>query len=179
MKDNQRISKYLVWFNSLAVRSPWGEAALRYRFYDGLPPRLKDGISKGDGKPQSLAGLRDKAMSIDARYWERQQERSREQNQAQCSQQSKQSTQSTSTPSTSSTTPGTLSRTSDQASPKSKGTTKPATPKPDLSGKLDSKGKLTQQERQYHMDKNLCLYCGKPGHRTSDCSLTGASSAKG
>ena len=37
MKDSQCISNYLVHFNLLAVRCPWGEPALRYRFYKGLP----------------------------------------------------------------------------------------------------------------------------------------------
>ena len=36
MKDSQCISDYLVHFNSLAIRCPWGEPALRYRFYEGL-----------------------------------------------------------------------------------------------------------------------------------------------
>ena len=57
MKDTQRISDYLVCFNSLAVRCPWGESALWYRFYEGLPARLKDEICKGDGKPTTLAEL--------------------------------------------------------------------------------------------------------------------------
>jgi hypothetical protein len=29
---------------------------------------------------------------------------------------------------------------------------------------LDSKGKLTQQEQQRWIDKNLCLFCGGSGH---------------
>ena len=37
MKDGQQLSDYLVQFNSLATQSSWGESALRYRFYDGLP----------------------------------------------------------------------------------------------------------------------------------------------
>ncbi|KAF8814493.1 hypothetical protein BYT27DRAFT_7082053, partial [Phlegmacium glaucopus] len=37
MKDSQCISKYLVWVNSLAVCCSWGESALRYGFYKGLP----------------------------------------------------------------------------------------------------------------------------------------------
>ena len=34
MKDSQCILEYLVHFNSLAVRCPWGESALWYRFYE-------------------------------------------------------------------------------------------------------------------------------------------------
>ena len=57
MKDSQCISNYLVHFNSLAVHCPWGEPALRYRFYEGLPAQVKDKICKGDGKLQTLAEL--------------------------------------------------------------------------------------------------------------------------
>ena len=57
MKNSQWISEYLVHFNSLAVHCPWGEAALRYRFYEGLLARLKDKICKGDGKPNTLSKL--------------------------------------------------------------------------------------------------------------------------
>ena len=80
MKDSQRISKYLVRFNSLAVRCSWGEFALRHRFYDGLPSRLKDDVSCGDGKPKDLLGMRRKAQNSNTRYWECVQECSREGN---------------------------------------------------------------------------------------------------
>ena len=66
MKDSQCISEYLVHFNSLAVRCPWGESALRYRFYEGLPARLKDEICRGDGKPNTLSELRKKALLGDS-----------------------------------------------------------------------------------------------------------------
>jgi hypothetical protein len=32
-------------------------------------------------------------------------------------------------------------------------------------GKLRKRGKLTPEERKHCMDNNLCLYCGKPGHK--------------
>ena len=78
MKDSARISDYMVKFASLAIRCPWGELALKYRFYDGLPARIKDKLSKLD-KPQTLEELQTCCQHIDARYWERQQERAREQ----------------------------------------------------------------------------------------------------
>ena len=36
-------------------------------------------------------------------------------------------------------------------------------------GKPKKRGKLTPEERKYRMDNNLCLYCGKPGHKAQDC----------
>jgi hypothetical protein len=51
---------------------------------------------------------------------------------------------------------------------------KPSTLHVDLSGKLDSKGKLTQQEQQCQIDKNLCLFCGGSGHQTDTCLVKSA-----
>ena len=36
-------------------------------------------------------------------------------------------------------------------------------------GKPKKWGKLTPEERKHRMDNNLCLYCGKPGHKAQDC----------
>ena len=180
MKDNQRISEYLVRFNSLAVRCSWGESALRHRFYDGLPPRLKDDVSRGEGKPKDLVGMRLKAQNSDARHWERVQERSREGNTNPKPNQSK--TSSNPSSSNSGNSSGQQKGHSDGKS------ARPAAPdktlsssssKPDLSGKLDSRGKLTSKERQYRIDNNLCLFCGKKGHRVHDCLSAKASTAKG
>jgi hypothetical protein len=78
MRDNQRVSDYLVHFSGLALRCSWEEPALRYRFYEGLPPRIKDELSKSK-KPRTLQVLKQKVQNINARYWERAQERSCEQ----------------------------------------------------------------------------------------------------
>jgi len=32
------------------------------------------------------------------------------------------------------------------------------------------RGRLTPAERKHRMDNNLCLYCGKPGHKAQDCT---------
>ena len=54
------------------------------------------------------------------------------------------------------------------------------TPKPlsDLAPKLGADGRLTQQESQCHMDQNLCLFCGKPGHMTKDSNKAAAAKAR-
>jgi Retrotransposon gag protein len=78
MRDNQCASDYLVRFSRLALCCSWGEPALRYRFYKGLPPQIKDELSKSK-KPWTLQVLKQKVENINARYWERAQERSCEQ----------------------------------------------------------------------------------------------------
>ena len=112
------------------------------------------------------------------RYWERVQERSREGN-------TNSKTTPAKTPNQYSSTSGNNStqqqkgqsdaKTSRLAVPEKT----PNTTKPDLSGKLDSHGKLTAKERQYLIDNNLCLFCGKKGHRVTNCLSVKASTAKG
>ena len=70
------------------------------------------------------------------------------------------------------------SRLINQRPTKTKETAKPTTPRVDLTGKLDSHGKLTQQERQNRIDKNLCLFCGGAGHQANNCPVK-ARSANG
>jgi Retrotransposon gag protein len=69
MRDNQHVSNYLVRFSRLALHCSWREPALRYRFYEGLPPWIKDELSKSE-KPRTLQVLKQKVQNIDARYWE-------------------------------------------------------------------------------------------------------------
>jgi hypothetical protein len=170
MRDNQRVSDYLVHFSGLALCCSWGEPALRCRFYEGLPPWIKDELSKSE-KPWILQVLKQKVQNIDARYWKRAQERSREQQYRQNLPKSSTSAAST----VLSTTPKFIpcSEFCSEQKPKSKDS-KPTTPHVNLSGKLDSKGKLTQQERQHRIDKNLCLFCGGSGHRIDTCPVKSA-----
>ena len=49
---------------------------------------------------------------------------------------------------------------------------------PDLSSKLGKDGKLTPQERQHRLDKNLCLFCGASGHMAKDCPKSTSAAAK-
>jgi hypothetical protein len=170
MRDGQCASNYLVRSSGLALRCSWGEPALRYRFYEGLPPRIKDELSKSE-KPQTLQVLKQKVQNIDGRYWERAQERSHEQQFRQNQPKSSTSTAST----VPSTTPKSILHSEFRLEQKpSLKDSKPTTPRVDLSGKLDSKGKLTQQERQHRIDKNLCLFCGGSGHRTDTCRVKSA-----
>ena len=77
MKPTQRIAKYLVEFTRLSTLTGWDNRALRHQFYCGLPARIKDEVSHV-GKPNTLPELRTLALSIDNRYWEREEETCRE-----------------------------------------------------------------------------------------------------
>jgi hypothetical protein len=189
MKDSARITNYIVEFNTLAVTLQWGDAALRHRFYEGLPARLKDEICRGDGKPNTLAGMRTKAQQCDARYWERRTEIAREapSDRPKINPDHRQSFSSRpqhrpqptkkffpkpfeqrhpqASSSSSSTGQSHQSRrpTGHSGSSKSKSS--------DLTGKLTKEGKLTESEKQRRRDNNLCLWCGAAGHMANACPL--------
>ena len=141
---------------------------------EGLLAHLKDEICKGDGKPNTLVKLQKKAQNIDARYWGCIQEHSWEEKQCPSTTQKTLSSSSSIPQSTSKPAP-TTSRSTSQASSSKPGKPKEAlkqqSTKPDLTGKLNSHGKLTQQERQRRIDNNLCMFCSKKGHKVNDCIL--------
>src|SRR5258708_34533865 len=76
MSSGARLSKYLVRFNTLASRVEWGDVALRFQFYDGLPERLKDRIALL-GKPDTLRELVQATVRHNNLYWEHQDDRKR------------------------------------------------------------------------------------------------------
>ena len=63
------ILEYLIKFNMLVSQVAWGNAALWYQFYKGLPDQLKDWIML-QGKPETLQELVNIATHHDALYWE-------------------------------------------------------------------------------------------------------------
>ena len=182
MGDNQRIAKYITQFTRLATQVRWGNAPLRYRFYDGLPNRLKDRISEV-GKPETLVALRDLAQSIDNRYWERKAEVSRDSGSSKSgnkpSSDSKSSNSGNKSASNnsgqaSSSTPSKSNSGSSSKSPKT-----PKAPAKTYSDKLGKDGKLTPEERQRRFANNLCLFCGGAGHTASACPKKTSAATKG
>ena len=160
MRENQKILKYNVEFNKLSARVRWGDSALRYKYYKGLPDRIKDVLAQND-KPRTLAELKGIAQSIDARYWERNREKTRnEKSSAKTSDSSKKASQ----PSSSSNDKKSSSKDDNKAS-----SSKTSSDKPAVSDKIGKDGKLTKVERQRRFDNNLCMFCGGVGHRAKDC----------
>jgi Zinc knuckle./Retrotransposon gag protein. len=173
MRDNQRITKYNVEFNRLASLIEWDDAALCHKYYQGLPTRIKDDMARV-GKPRTMTAMRRLAHDIDARYWKRKDEISRETsgsanrssgNNNNSSSKSSSSKQSNSKPNNNNTNqsnkPSTSSTPAQSTSRKG----------PDLSNKLGKDGKLLPEERKRRLDNNLCLFCGGPGHISTDCTV--------
>jgi len=176
MCEGQRINKYVVEFQRLASQvHGWGDGALHRQFYNGLPARIKDEISCM-GIPATLSEFKTLAQTINAHYWERKGEISRE---------TKSSSSNPPKPSTSDRASSHLSRSGNHRSGQNK-SAKPASastssaPKaPDLNTKLGKDRKLTAEEHQRHFDKKLCLFCGGPGHSARDRTKSTSRAAKG
>ena len=158
----------------LSSRVYWGEAALLRQAYNGLAKRIKNEMVHHD-KPMTLSGLRRLVQAIDACYWERKVEITCETPTASSS--SNKSEKNNNNKSSSDKGKGSLqskqknnNNSSSGSSNKGKSLEPKKTSTPDLSSKLGKDGKLTPQERQCHLNKNLCLFCGAPDHRAADCN---------
>jgi hypothetical protein len=180
MKETHHITKYNVDFTRLSSQLYWGEAALRHRYYRGLPARIKDEISRV-GKPARLIDLRNLAQSIDARYWERRAEISRETPTTKNPGSTKSASDAQDKPSSSSSSqksqgkkPENSDRSSQRPAPNRTSQALPATRSPELQGKLGKDGKLTAEERQRRFDNKLCMFCGGTGHLARDCTKRNA-----
>jgi hypothetical protein len=188
MNSRDKLTTYNVEFMRLSSELTWGDDTLCYRFYKGLPDRLKDQISEMPaGKPKTLVLMREAALSFDNRYWERQRERARSRGVTDTSSAPGQRKPGTpQTPQSSTHPPKPSSGSSNTPKPISKpptsgpssGPSKFSSTKPDLSDKLGKDGKLTNEERQRRLDGNLCLFCGIAGHSVSDCRKKQAAATK-
>ena len=193
MQDNQKIVKYNVEFNKLAIRTHWDDGVLRHRYYSGLAERIKD-IMGQQGKPSTLEEMKTLAHSIDSRYWERLREKSRSgrsksDNSDKSDSNKAKSDDKKNQASTSGHNHGHNHK--DNKSKKQHGNNKSdnKSDKPSsssgststISDKLGKDGKLLPSERQRRFDNNLCMFCGGPGHTAANCnkSTSSASKAKG
>src|SRR5260370_1787936 len=73
MNHDTHLMEYLVCFNTLATCINWGDGALHFQFYDGLPNCLKDKITIL-GKPDNLQELVQTTQCYDNLHWERMEE---------------------------------------------------------------------------------------------------------
>src|SRR5258708_37063292 len=73
MSSRACLSEYLVRLNTLASRVEWGDAVLRFQFYNSLPEQLKDWIALLR-KPDTLQELVQVTIHHNNLYWEHQDE---------------------------------------------------------------------------------------------------------
>src|SRR6266481_580616 len=168
MQENHQATKYFIKFMQLAARVQWGEAALLHQAYNGLAKHIKNDMVHHD-KPMTLPGLRKTAQAIDTWYWERRAEVSRETNTATTSMHKSEKSDSSKTDAKSKGSSHSRQRNLPGSSQSKGSTSEPRKFIPNLTSKLGKDGKLTPQERQRRMDKNICLFCGTPGHVAKEC----------
>ena len=188
MNDNQRILKYNVEFNRLAIRTGWDDGVLRHRYYTGLAERIKD-IMGQQGKPATLEAMKTLAHTIDSRHWERIREKSRanksksDNNDKSDKHHNHQHNKSDdkNKASTSGNNNNNNKGNNSNSNNSNNKSAKPASSSGNtssLSDKLGKDGKLTPQERQRRFDNNLCLFCGGTGHTATNCPKSSSSAAK-
>ena len=170
MKDSQHITKYVVEFNRIASQiRGYGEGALWHHFYNSLPDRIKDEISRV-GKLPTLTELRQLAQAINAHYWERKSEITR---------QVKPHSSSEKTPIPSSASTPASPKDSKELTKLTKPSVVTAATRPDLTSKLGKDSKLTAKERKHHFDNELCMFCSLAGHIAKDCPKSTSWAVKG
>lgn len=187
MQDNQRIIKYNVDFNRLAIRTGWDDSVLRHRYYTGLAERIKD-IMGQQGKPSTLEAMKTLAHTIDSRHWERLREKSRSgkgksddkpdkpDNKSDKGNKSDEKGKSSSSGNNNNNSKGNNKNNNKSGKPPStSGASGSSNP---LADKLGKDGKLTQQERQRRFDNHLCMFCGGVGHTAANCNKASSSAAK-
>src|SRR3979490_3403003 len=70
MKDHHRAARYFIDFARASTRTQWNDTALAHAAYKGLPKRIKDSLLNFP-RFKSLTELRNFALEINSRYWER------------------------------------------------------------------------------------------------------------
>lgn len=158
IKQKTSVSAYATEFQQVASHLAWNQEALCWHYYQGLKDTVKDEVSRlPDGRPDNIDAMIETTVRIDNRLFERQLERG-------------------------------ASRTYDKPRYTTRDAPNPSSirssnrpdysrsdyygPKPmelDALGISSSTGKLTPEERKRRFDNNLCMFCGKPGHRVAEC----------
>lgn len=140
------VTDYIIEFRIAAADSGWNEKALVDGFYRGLSERMKDALVS-HRRPQTLQALMDLVTEIDLRFRDRQHDRSRAR--------------------------GGEREPPRTVSPPPRGAQ--TTPPPDLAEPMQlGRSRLSPEERERRFRENLCLYCGRAGHRVNVCPLKGA-----
>jgi hypothetical protein len=157
----------IVKFNLYAGSVAWGNDALKYQFYEGLPDRLKD-QSALHGKPDELLVMKEKAADFDDRYWAREEEKKHD------NRNRSHNSSSTAPRNDNSSNLNKNHSSSNSSSSSNKKPFVPKAPQADASSSsssthLNKEGKLSDAERKRRMDNKLCIICGESGHFRNNC----------
>ena len=137
-------ANYAAEFQQHSARTEWDDAALTAQFYRGLKDRVKDDIARGD-RPEDLQEMIETAIRIDNRQYERSLEKGG----------------SYKAP--------TFKKHHQHAYKTRKPYYGPQPMELDATHQAPHRGPLSPRDREHRMKNNLCLYCGKPGHKAREC----------
>lgn len=157
LRQQGSVADYTSKFHQLASRLNWDQTALTATFYKGLKDAIKDELARLD-QPDELMPLIEIATKIDNRMWERRQEKGKGGNFTPYNR---------------------YQANTYRTKPRTPGYYPPGRDMPmDLDAtkrrfRKQGKGqKISNEQRQERFKKNLCLYCGKPGHRAKECKAS-------
>ena len=157
LEQHTSAANYRTEFDQIAQYLTWDDSALRSRFYEGLKTKVKDALSYVVEEPVGFKDFQDLVIRLDGRIHDREIEGRKGGRTFPTSSHHNRTTASTPRANTTSTT---TTRTASYNGPQAM----------DLDATRSKAFKpLTPQERTHRMTNNLCLYCGKAGHRASDC----------
>jgi hypothetical protein len=144
-------ASYSTKFFQLASALNWDDEALCAQFYAGLKSEVKDAMVYADAEPANVNELSTIAIKLDNRLHERRLEGKPRNSFAR---------QGPQPPFRSSSRTGSAPNSSSSSGPRPM----------DLDATKTTRFKpLTNEERLRRMKENLCLYCGKSGHRVDSC----------
>src|SRR5215469_4737238 len=175
MRENHKCNRYVADFLALSTQLNWGDDVLEHIFFRHLPQRLRTEIIRA-GRRSGFEALKEQALALDRNYWEVVEESKTTTTQAQqTNNKSNNNNNNTNnknknksdSPSKSSTNSGSGNGNS-SSSDASKNSGKNG--KKDLTNVLVN-GRLKPDVRQHRIDNDLCLYCGKKGHKAPECNL--------
>ena len=165
LRQTSSCTNYRTEFDSVAQYLSINDAGLKTYFYDGLKADVKDALALVLHEPSDFKSFQDLCVKIDNRLYERKQE-------------SRNSSPAVHKPTGHHSKPANNNNNFRKPMPVRNFAPRvnvyaqqPANP---ASMDLDAAGyrkfkPLTPQEREHRVKNNLCLYCGKPGHRAGNC----------
>jgi hypothetical protein len=158
MVEHHHASRYVTNFRRYSALIAWNDAALMSQFRTGLPDRILDELARRDDPIADLAELQRVVLRLDTRYWERRDERARQERATR--------TFSPGPPALRDRPTGHTFTNNPRPSfthPRPHATnlrSSPPGPRP---------GRLSQEEHMRHLRAGLCLRCGEAGHRAAAC----------
>ena len=153
LKQTRSVSDYISEYQTLASQLQWNEDALRDLYFQGLKPNIQAAIVQGI-MPSTLRDMIKVSSNLDQRLY-----------QYNKSSYSYQQTSGRAQHALSGYTHHADAMDLDALTFKTR-----ANPPPShQSGHLGPRGPLTEDEKLYRKNNNLCLYCAKPGHSVESC----------